>query len=59
LRAAGHPRSSGPVVVFPLLHPAAALRSRRWAERWDRDVSSLGKWLRADAHKHHTVRGSG
>ncbi|HXY46964.1 MAG TPA: uracil-DNA glycosylase [Thermoplasmata archaeon] len=59
LRAAGRPRSSGPVAVFPLLHPAAALRSRRWAERWDRDVSSLGEWLAADAHKHHTVRRSG
>ncbi len=45
LRAAGVPRTGGPVPVFPLLHPAAALRSRRWAERWDRDLVELGAWL--------------
>ena len=32
--------------LFPLIHPAAALRSRRLTERWDRDVHGLGAWLR-------------
>ena len=59
LEAAGHPRLYGPVAMFPLLHPAAAMRSRRWAERWDRDISALGEWLAVGAHKHLTVRGSG
>ena len=45
LSAAGRPWTTGPVAVFPLLHPAATLRSRRWAERWDGDVAALGAWL--------------
>jgi uracil-DNA glycosylase len=45
LRAAGRQVREGPPAVFPLLHPAAALRSRRWAERWDEDVSALATWL--------------
>ncbi len=45
LLAAGYPRPGGPPRIFPLLHPAATLRSRRWAERWDRDVGALGSWL--------------
>ena len=45
LEVAGRPRPRGSVAIFPLLHPAAALRSRRWAERWERDVSALGSWL--------------
>jgi len=50
LRSAGRPRSHARYAVFPLLHPAAALRSRRWAERWNRDVEKLGRWL-ADGAK--------
>lgn len=45
LEVAGRPLRTGSGVVFPLLHPAAALRSRRWAERWDHDVRALGAWL--------------
>lgn len=45
LQIAGRPVRTAPVAVFPLLHPAAALRSRRWAERWDHDVGALGAWL--------------
>jgi uracil-DNA glycosylase len=47
LEAAGRPREVGGTPHFPLIHPAAALRSRRWHERWDRDVEALGKWLAA------------
>ena len=49
LMAAGRPWPARPAPLFPLLHPAAALRSRRWAERWERDVDALGAWLRAGA----------
>jgi uracil-DNA glycosylase len=45
LEAAGHPRGTSSVSMFPLLHPAAALRSRRWARRWNDDLDALGKWL--------------
>jgi DNA polymerase len=45
LTAAGHPRPGPDVVRFPLLHPAAALRSKRWRERWERDVGALARWL--------------
>jgi uracil-DNA glycosylase len=45
LEAAGRPRETGAVPVFPLLHPAAALRSRRWARRWNDDIESLKEWL--------------
>ncbi len=45
LRAAGVPRTANPP-IFPLLHPAASLRSRRWNERWLRDLETLGEWLR-------------
>jgi uracil-DNA glycosylase len=47
LTAAGHPRASGPWRIFPLLHPAATLRSRRWANRWEEDLAALGAWLAA------------
>ena len=47
LRSAGTVRESHGRPVFPLLHPAASLRARRWAERWHRDVRSLEKWWRA------------
>lgn len=56
LKAAGRPlRSSDGRILFPLLHPAAALRSRRWAERWDRDIAALHDWLAAGSEKNHTV----
>jgi uracil-DNA glycosylase len=45
LRAAGRPRTLGSTALFPLIHPAAALRSRRLRERWERDVRALGAWL--------------
>ncbi len=45
LRAAGRPRDHGGTPHFPLIHPAAALRSRRLRERWERDVRALGRWL--------------
>jgi len=45
LKAAGRWRAHEPVPHFPLIHPAAALRSRRLRERWERDVGALGRWL--------------
>jgi hypothetical protein len=44
LAAAGTPRRTAPLPLFPLLHPAA-VRSRATAERWERDVTALGRWL--------------
>lgn len=44
-QVSGRPRRGGRAVVFPLLHPAAALRSRRWNEQWDRDIRRLSRWL--------------
>ena len=49
LVAAGRPRRSSLGPHFPLIHPAAALRSRRLRERWERDVRSLGRWLAKQA----------
>jgi uracil-DNA glycosylase len=49
LEVAGTPRSSTRGPLFPLVHPAAALRSRRLRERWERDVERLGAWLRTGA----------
>ena len=46
LEAAGQPYPQASPSLFPLIHPAAAMRSRRLAERWDRDVGALGRWLR-------------
>jgi len=45
LRAAGAPRGGPGRWVFPLIHPAAALRSRRLSARWERDVDVLAGWL--------------
>jgi DNA polymerase len=45
LAAAGHPRGGAGLPCFPLIHPAAALRSRRLKERWERDVRALGRFL--------------
>ena len=47
LDVAGSPLPGRSPPVFPLIHPAAAMRSRRWAQRWERDVVGLGAWLRA------------
>jgi DNA polymerase len=48
LAAAGRPRTGALRPLFPLIHPAAAMRSRRLAERWGRDVDALGRWLAVD-----------
>jgi len=45
LKAAGRPRERAGTAHFPLIHPAAALRSRRLRERWEEDVRALGRWL--------------
>jgi len=45
LLAAGHPRPLDGRVLFPLIHPAAALRSRAMTERWRSDFAALGTWL--------------
>ncbi|HTT73038.1 MAG TPA: uracil-DNA glycosylase [Thermoplasmata archaeon] len=48
-KAAGRVRPGTAPAVFPLLHPAAALRSRRYATRWELDVGRLGAYLRGGA----------
>lgn len=45
LLAAGHPRRIEGADLFPLIHPAAALRSTTLARRWEEDVRRLGQWL--------------
>jgi DNA polymerase len=45
LRVAGQPRTGPYGPLFPLIHPAAAMRSRRMTERWNHDVDALGHWL--------------
>ncbi len=45
LRAAGRPRSVGARRLFPLVHPAATLRSRRLKERFRSDVDRLRDWI--------------
>jgi len=45
LAAAGRPRPGAALPHFPLIHPAAALRSRRLRERWESDVLALSSWL--------------
>lgn len=47
LVASGHPRAGGRAPHFPLIHPAAALRSRRLRKRWEHDLRALGRWLAA------------
>jgi DNA polymerase len=48
--AAGLERTAGAWRLFPLLHPAAALRSRRNLERWQSDLGRLRLWLGAFAN---------
>jgi len=45
LAAAGRPRPGAELAHFPLIHPAAALRSRKLRERWETDVRALAGWL--------------
>lgn len=47
LRAAGEARPIGRGTLFPMIHPAAAMRSRRLAERWVHDVDALARWIPA------------
>ena len=35
-------------LLFPMVHPAAPMHSKRFARRWERDLRSLGKALRAE-----------
>jgi uracil-DNA glycosylase family 4 len=42
---AGAPVAGSRPPIFPLIHPAAALRSRRLAARWDGDLDRLRVWL--------------
>jgi uracil-DNA glycosylase len=46
LRSAGIPRTATSRDLFPMIHPAAAMRSRRLADRWNGDVVRLDRWLR-------------
>lgn len=43
--SAGSPREAGGPPIFPLVHPAATLRSRTMAERWNRDGNALAAWV--------------
>jgi len=45
LVAAGRATVGSNLLYFPLIHPAAALRSRKWRERWEHDLRALGVWL--------------
>jgi uracil-DNA glycosylase family 4 len=45
LTAAGRPLSRAGPPHFPLVHPAAALRSHRLRRRWEHDVRALKRWL--------------
>ncbi|MGP8078545.1 MAG: uracil-DNA glycosylase [Thermoplasmata archaeon] len=47
LRSAGAPRGGRDPALFPLVHPAASLRSTRLRERWHQDVTALANWLAA------------
>ena len=45
LLAAGRARVRPDGWLFPLIHPAASLRSRRLSERWTHDLEAFGAWL--------------
>jgi uracil-DNA glycosylase len=49
LTASGFPRRGSGRWLFPLVHPAATLRSRRMKARWEADVARLGAWLSSGA----------
>ena len=49
--AAGRARTAGAWPLFPLLHPAAALRSRRNLARWRDDMDRLHAFLGAPANR--------
>lgn len=44
LQAAGRPRPTAYGPLFPLVHPAASLRSTAMRTRWDHDVRELAEW---------------
>jgi len=46
LRAAGTFRGGREPPLFPLVHPAASLRSARLRARWQADLAALSAWLR-------------
>jgi len=45
LQCAGRPRRVPGWELFPMIHPAAALRSARMALRWNEDIDRLGSWI--------------
>jgi uracil-DNA glycosylase family 4 len=45
LASAGTPRRAFGLPLFPLVHPAASLRSGRMRARWTSDVGALSRWL--------------
>ena len=47
LRAAGTPRPTPFGAVFPLVHPAASLRSGAMRTRWTNDLVRLADWVAA------------
>ena len=47
MRAAGRARERLSPPIFPMIHPAAAMRSRRWAERWTHDLLAFRRWWEA------------
>jgi uracil-DNA glycosylase len=47
LLAAGRARPLDRGTLFPMIHPAAALRSRAMTERWRNDFVALRDWLTA------------
>ncbi len=51
LEAAGHPRTALGRPLFPMIHPAATLRSGRYSDRWGRDLQRLAGWLEAAADR--------
>ncbi len=49
LRSAGWARTVPAGTLFPLVHPAATLRSRRMRDRWEQDLRRLAERLRDPA----------
>ncbi len=46
LKVAGHPRRPSLGALFPLVHPAATLRSKRLKARWEHDLDALADRIR-------------